>query len=227
MFKRLLLIVVGVVILAGCAKPPVKDLEKARRIIAYLHASGAAQFAPDEYRAAELALRKAEQLVDQGASREAREALVLARELSSRALSVTDQRKIIHAEEQRKLAEQEARLAAERKAQEERQQQALIEVKPKPVLPPAPKPEPEPVPEPEPQLVEQIEVSENETLASISARKEVYLDPLLWPLIYKANRDQIKDPQQIFAGQILLIPRDKSKEELDAARQEAKELNLF
>ena len=55
----------------------------------------------------------------------------------------------------------------------------------------------------------------------------VYDDAFLWPLIYKANRDQIKDPKEIFSGQMLMIPRDKSRDEADAARQEARELNLF
>jgi nucleoid-associated protein YgaU len=226
-FKRLLIIVVGLVVLVGCAKPPVNNLEETRRIINYLQVSGASQLAADEYLAAVEALRKAELLVKQGDHHEAQEALAQARELSSRALSLSDQRKHRLAEEQKILAEKKAKEAAERKAIVEKLPPELKKPIKIPIPPLVAKPVPEPEPELEPQPVNHVEVGEEETLASISARKEVYQDPSLWPLIYKANRDQIKDPRQIFPGQILLIPRDKSSEEMDAARLEAKELNLF
>ncbi len=51
-------------------------------------------------------------------------------------------------------------------------------------------------------------VETGESLSSISARSEVYADPFLWPLIYKFNRDQIKDPALIYPGQRLQIPMD-------------------
>lgn len=78
-----------------------------------------------------------------------------------------------------------------------------------------------------PERVDQIEVRPGENLADIAARREVYEDAMLWPLIYRANRDQIKDPREIFAGQIFVIPRDKTRNDEEAARQEAGELNLF
>ena len=31
-------------------------------------------------------------------------------------------------------------------------------------------------------------------------------DPQLWPVLYRANRDQIKDPARLYPGQALLIP---------------------
>jgi nucleoid-associated protein YgaU len=31
-------------------------------------------------------------------------------------------------------------------------------------------------------------------------------DPTLWPLLYRANRDQIKDPSLLYPGQRLTIP---------------------
>ncbi len=229
MFKRLLLLVVGLVILAGCAKPPVEDREETRRMIAYAYAAGASRLAAAEYRAASEALQKAEWLVRQGSYRAAKVVFSQAQELSARALSLTVQRKSLYSKEQQELTEQRAREAAERKAQKERHRQKLKKKRPKPIPPPAPKPAPAPKPEPdsEPKLVDQVEVQVEETLASISARKDVYLDAMLWTLIYKANRDQIKDPKEIFPGQILLIPRGKSSEEVDAARLEAQELNLF
>jgi nucleoid-associated protein YgaU len=64
-------------------------------------------------------------------------------------------------------------------------------------------------------------VKKGETLADISAKKLVYGDPYLWPILYKANRDQIRDPHFIFAGQQLSIPRELTQEDLYVARRQA------
>jgi LysM repeat protein len=64
-------------------------------------------------------------------------------------------------------------------------------------------------------------VKKNETLPSIAARHDIYNDSFMWPLIYKANRDQIKDPKAVYVGQDLKIPRDISTEEIIEARREA------
>ena len=49
-------------------------------------------------------------------------------------------------------------------------------------------------------------VRPGETLWSIAAQERIYGDPYLWPVIYKFNRDQIKDPARIYPGQRLQIP---------------------
>ena len=218
MFKRLLLIVIGLVVLAACAKPPVNELEETRRIVAYAYASGASRLAADEYQAASGALQNAEHLVRQGKYGAAQESLAEARAFSSRALSLALHRKQVYVEEQKKLAEKKARAVAELKV--EKKPTRKVQKKKKPVAVVT-------KPELEPQLLDQVAVTGEDTLASISGRKDVYNDPFLWPLIYKANRDQIKDPKQIFSGQMLQIPRDKTAEELEAARAEAHELSLF
>jgi nucleoid-associated protein YgaU len=58
------------------------------------------------------------------------------------------------------------------------------------------------------QAVESIEhrVESGESLWSIAAQEDVYADPYLWPVIYKFNRDQIKDPGRIYPDQVLQIP---------------------
>ena len=62
-------------------------------------------------------------------------------------------------------------------------------------------------------------VRRGETLPQIAARSEIYNDPSLWPIIYRANRDQIRNPKQLWPGQVLKIPRHFSKEEaIDAKR---------
>lgn len=70
-------------------------------------------------------------------------------------------------------------------------------------------------------------VKDGETLWTIAARRDVYGDALLWPLIYKANRDQIKDPRQIYPKQILAIPRNVSDAEREEAREKARKSEIF
>lgn len=62
-------------------------------------------------------------------------------------------------------------------------------------------------------------VRRGETLPQISARTEIYNDSSLWPLIYRANRDQIRDPKQLWPGQVLKIPRHFSREEAIEAKR--------
>ncbi len=64
-------------------------------------------------------------------------------------------------------------------------------------------------------------VKEGETLIDISARKEIFNDPYMWLLIYRSNRDQIRDPQFIYPGQKLSIPRNISYEDIIEARKQA------
>ncbi|MCP3987123.1 MAG: LysM peptidoglycan-binding domain-containing protein [bacterium] len=45
-------------------------------------------------------------------------------------------------------------------------------------------------------------------------------DPTLWPALYLANRDQIKDPSRVYPGQRLAIP-EIDPERADDLRREA------
>ena len=51
-------------------------------------------------------------------------------------------------------------------------------------------------------------IYKGECLWTISSYPEIYNDPFQWPKIYRANTDQIKDPDLIYPNQILRIPRD-------------------
>ncbi len=64
-------------------------------------------------------------------------------------------------------------------------------------------------------------VKKGDTLPSIASKYEIYNDSYMWPLIYKANRDQIKDPKVLYSGQDLKIPREMSVEEIIEARRES------
>jgi nucleoid-associated protein YgaU len=50
-------------------------------------------------------------------------------------------------------------------------------------------------------------VIKGETLWWIAEYKQIYDDPFQWPLIYKANRSKIKDPDLIFPDQVFAITR--------------------
>jgi nucleoid-associated protein YgaU len=50
--------------------------------------------------------------------------------------------------------------------------------------------------------------SSKDCLWNIAGKKSVYNDPWKWKKIYMANKDQIKNPDIIYPGQILKIPRN-------------------
>ena len=51
-------------------------------------------------------------------------------------------------------------------------------------------------------------VREGEFLHKISSYEDIYADALKWPRIYRANKDKIEDPNLIYPGWELAIPRD-------------------
>jgi len=65
-------------------------------------------------------------------------------------------------------------------------------------------------------------VQKGECLWIISDYDVVYADPFKWPLIYRANRSQIKDPDLIHPGQSFKIPRNYSPQEANDAIYTAK-----
>lgn len=61
-------------------------------------------------------------------------------------------------------------------------------------------------------------VMRGDNLWTISAKGSVYGNPFHWPLIYRANRDKISDPDLIYPGQQFAIDRNASEQAmLDAA----------
>ncbi len=67
-----------------------------------------------------------------------------------------------------------------------------------------------------------VEVVRGDSLWSISGKPDVYNNPYEWPLIYKANRDQIKDADLIYPGQVLSVDRNPTAAEVDAAVDHAR-----
>lgn len=139
-------------------------------------------------------------------------------------LKLAEERKRV-AEERKRSAEKAARAAEERLMREAAEaverQRALDRLKSASdamaAKPTAVVREP-PLPQPPSHTVRR-----GETLPQIAARTEIYNDSSLWPLIYRANRDQIRDPKQLWPGQILKIPRHFTREEaIEAKRYSAK-----
>jgi nucleoid-associated protein YgaU len=78
------------------------------------------------------------------------------------------------------------------------------------------------VEEPAPVVSSTHTVEKGESLWGISESSDGYDDPFQWPIIYKANLDQIKDPDLIYPNQKFEIPRDASDAEIESAVHEAK-----
>ncbi len=70
----------------------------------------------------------------------------------------------------------------------------------------------------EPEL---YEVHEGDTLWSIA--DAALGDASLWPALYRANRDRIKDPRHVYPGQRLTVPAVEPRE-VRAIRKEAETL---
>jgi len=68
----------------------------------------------------------------------------------------------------------------------------------------------------------QYEVVRGDSLWSISGKAETYNNPYKWPLIYRANRDQIKDADLIHPGQNFSVDRNPSAADAQMAVDHAR-----
>ncbi|MEA2078562.1 MAG: LysM peptidoglycan-binding domain-containing protein [Pseudomonadota bacterium] len=68
----------------------------------------------------------------------------------------------------------------------------------------------------------QYEVVRGDSLWAISAKPEAYNNPYQWPLIFKGNRDQIKDADLIYPGQTFNVDRNPSASDVEAAVDHAR-----
>ncbi len=65
-------------------------------------------------------------------------------------------------------------------------------------------------------------VVRGDSLWSIAAQGQTYGNSYAWPLIYKANKAQIKDADLIFPGQVFAIDTARGGADMDAAIEHAK-----
>lgn len=227
MVKALLTILILPLLAAGCAKPPEQELLQARQTLAKAYSAGAPKLANEEYQAARSALADAEDLIRRGNYSLAKEILPFAESHAERAVAkVLEEQANLEMRKIREVTPKEVRPPEQPKPPPTTQTKAAIS-SPPPVVQAKIKPAPAPVPPPPPPPPRNYRVGEGETLMSIAARREIYADGQLWPLLYRSNRDQIKDPKRIYPGQVLSIPRDLSETDKDEAREKARQLNLF
>jgi LysM repeat protein len=71
------------------------------------------------------------------------------------------------------------------------------------------------------------DVKKGDSLWAIASRDAAYGNAFEWPLLFKANRDQIQDPDLIEANQQLNIQKDFTQVQSEDAIQKAKETPLF
>ncbi len=70
-------------------------------------------------------------------------------------------------------------------------------------------------------------VVNHDTLWGIAGKSDIYSDNFQWPLIFKANRDSIQDPDLIFPKQDFLIQKGLSSEEVAHAKDLAMKTPKF
>jgi len=56
-------------------------------------------------------------------------------------------------------------------------------------------------------------VSRGDNLWTIAKQEKIYADPYMWPRLYRANKDQIQDPDMIYPDQTLAVPFGKAENE--------------
>jgi nucleoid-associated protein YgaU len=111
--------------------------------------------------------------------------------LADRAARNAADEKARQEEEARRRAEEEARRLAEEEARRRAEEEARLRAKP-PVY----------------------TVQRGDHLWKIAGMEQIYGKSMLWPVIYDANSAKIQDPDMIFPGQELTIPRDLTDEQL-------------
>jgi nucleoid-associated protein YgaU len=223
MAKAIWVILAIAALLGGCASPPREELQAARTALARAYAADAPELAPGAYQDAKQALRDGEELIRRKKYGLAREVLPFAEAHAQRATLKAREEQANR--ELQKVREQELALARRqipenklpgKRPPSEPTRQAISKI-----------PEARPKPKPAPLMPSIYQVRGGETLWTIAARQDIYADALLWPLIYQSNRDQIKDPRQIYPGQKLTIPRRLSEEEKTEAREKARRSKIF
>jgi nucleoid-associated protein YgaU len=152
---------------------------------------GAAEYASKELQAAEAKMAAATAAAgnpcDYGkAEALAMEAAKLAEGARTAAIAEKKRRE---EEEARRLAEEEARRKAEEEARRKAEEAARLAAIPT-----------------------EYEVKKGDYLWKISGMEKIYQAPKFWPLLFDGNRGQIQDPDLIYPGQKLSIPRVSDEE---------------
>lgn len=68
-------------------------------------------------------------------------------------------------------------------------------------------------------VVQRYTVRTGDSLWAIANQAGIYSDSFQWPEIFKTDRDQIQDPDQITPGQVLTITQGLSEDQVAHARK--------
>ena len=231
--KALLLFTLPCLLFSACASRESPYRVESTTLVENIGRSGAGELFPVEFGDLISTLGEAEELLAEGNIDQADQYYLLLMGKSSilekRFRDEIKQREEAHRQEEMRqsaeleikmeiLREQEKERARERAAAEaKRSEDAKAEARRKAEKLKA---------ERELQLTPRHTVKRGETLPQIAALTEVYGDSTLWPLLYKANRDQISDPGVLWPGQVLRIPRNYDRNDMSEARRFAAERPL-
>lgn len=228
--KRLLNVILCCFLISGCATTVSLWREDAIALLDRIKQQEGDKILPAEYKSIEDLLIKGELLANEKEIEQADKIFILAwskGNLLERNLILEKQRLA----RERKLAEDAERIEAERKQALENELRKTAEEKQAAAK----------AAEEARKLAEKAEkqkqlrdrqlpayhtVKRGESLPFIASQSEVYNDRNLWPLLYRANRDQISNPRHIWPGQVLRIPRNASREDINEARRYAQDRPL-
>jgi len=230
-YRVLMIVLVAAGLMTGCASSPPVELHLAQQAVEMARNEGAQSYASAELKQADTALQQGECLLNNGQHDKAVDTLQQATQwaITAKSKARIQRQTIQQYTSQCEALEADQRLTSLQKQLDSSQNQLTVVAPAPPQRPiettpnqqtPATKPQPT-------TAVTEYRVGSGENLYSIAARTSIYGEGLLWPLLYRANRDQIKDPQQIFPGQILSVPRNHSDEERESARETARRSGIF
>jgi len=237
--KARLLIIAGVALLCGCAPGNALKRDESSLLLERVRVAGVQELFPEQYRDLVATFDKGEELHLAGDVSAAdgyygfaiTKAMLLesafAEEIKSREAAARREAELklraeaeLKAKQERERAEAEA--AAARAAEEARAAARRAEAERAETRRRAERAKYER----EQNLPLRHTVKRGETLPQIAALPEVYGEASLWPLLYRANRDQIRDPRVLWPGQQLKIPRNLDRNDLSEARRFSSERPL-
>jgi LysM repeat protein len=81
--------------------------------------------------------------------------------------------------------------------------------------------------EPTPDTTMHYTVQPKDTLWGIAGKSTIYGDSFQWPLLFKANRDKIQDPDLIYPAQDFEINKSVASDEVEKAKKLASETGKY
>lgn len=213
-------------LLAACSSPAPTWRSRVAPMLDDLDRQGALIYYPQEYRSLQETFEHGDAVLHvQSNHAEADIYYQLAYQKADLLRSELHALKLKIAEEERQRVlhqaalEEEARLMREAVEAEQRlREQETLKIQPAEKIPVSPQKKTI-LKDPPQNLLSTYTVRRGETLPQIAGRTDVYNDSSLWPIIYRANRDQIRDPKHLWPGQVLTVPRHFSREDAIEAKR--------